>query len=50
MFPNICHPAIEPDLNVARPSDVIEAEALASVDATPPIVAGVFILFAVISP
>ena len=50
LLPNIFHPAIEPDLKVARPSAVIEDDALASVDGAPPIVAGVLILSAVILP
>ena len=44
------NPPIEAETNLAKPCVFIEAEALASVDGEPSIVAGVLILLAVISP
>ena len=46
----IVNPPIEADLNVAKPVELMDDDALASVDGAPPIVAGVRILSAVISP
>ena len=44
------NPAIDADLNVANPSDLIDDEAFVSVDGDPPIVAGVLIALAVTDP
>ena len=44
------NPAIDADLKLANPCVSIDADAFASVEGWPPIVAGVLILFAVMSP
>ena len=46
----ISQPAIEADLKVAKPFSSMDEEAFRSVDVAPPILAGVLIVLAVMSP